>query len=57
MGLCAPGEVHDLGLLMILELLRHAGAAAKLVDNNQASDELRGVVKNFAPSRFASLVQ
>ena len=32
LGICAPGEVHDLGLLMLLELLRHAGAAANLVD-------------------------
>jgi predicted PurR-regulated permease PerM/methanogenic corrinoid protein MtbC1 len=49
LGLCAPGEVHDLGLLMMLELLRHAGAAAKLVNNQQTLDELRGVVKNVAP--------
>ena len=49
LGLCAPGEVHDLGLLMILELLRHAGAAAKLVEEGKSLDELRSCVTEFAP--------
>ncbi len=49
LGLCAPGEVHDLGLLMLLELLRHAGAAAKLADEGKSPDELRGLIKDFAP--------
>jgi hypothetical protein len=41
LGMSAPGDVHDLGLLMILELLRHAGAAAKMVDAGQTPDEIR----------------
>jgi predicted PurR-regulated permease PerM/methylmalonyl-CoA mutase cobalamin-binding subunit len=49
LGMCAPGDVHDLGLLMILELLRHAGAAAKLVDASQTPDQIRVFVKSFMP--------
>jgi len=49
LGLCAPGEVHDLGLLMLLELLRHAGAAALLVDDPKSAEEMRPAVTEFAP--------
>jgi hypothetical protein len=49
LGVCAPGEVHSLGLLMVLELLRHAGAAIKLVDDGESLEELRTVVKKFSP--------
>ena len=48
-GICAPGEVHSLGLLMILELLRHAGAAIRLVEDAASSEELRLAVGKFAP--------
>ena len=48
LGICAPGEVHDLGLLMLLELLRHAGAAANLI-NQESSSELRDFIKRYAP--------
>jgi predicted PurR-regulated permease PerM len=48
LGICAPGEVHDLGLLMLLELIRHAGAAANLVDH-KSPDEIRDFVKRYAP--------
>jgi len=48
LGICAPGEVHDLGLLMLLELVRHAGAAANLIDD-KSPDEIRDFVKRYAP--------
>ncbi len=48
LGICAPGEVHNLGLLMLLELMRHAGAAANLVDH-KSPDEIRDFVKRYAP--------
>ena len=48
LGLCAPGEVHDLGLLMLLELLRHSGAAANLIDQTTPGG-VRDFVKRYAP--------
>jgi B12 binding domain/AI-2E family transporter len=48
LGICAPGEVHDVGLLMLLELLRHSGAAANLIDNATAGG-VRDFVKRYAP--------
>ena len=48
LGMCAPGEVHDLGLLILLELLRHSGAAANLIEQ-KSPDELREFVKRYAP--------
>src|SRR6202158_1012984 len=48
LGICAPGEVHDLGLLMLLELVRHAGAAANLI-YDKSPDEIRDFVKRYAP--------
>jgi methylmalonyl-CoA mutase cobalamin-binding subunit len=48
LGVRAPGEVHDLGLLMLLELLRHAGAAANLVAK-ETPEEIREFVKGYAP--------
>ena len=48
LGLCAPGEVHDLGLLMLLELLRHAGAAATLIDQTTPAG-VRDFVRRYAP--------
>jgi predicted PurR-regulated permease PerM len=49
LGVCAPGEVHDLGLLMVLQLLRHAGAAIRFVDWNKSPEDGRILVKSFAP--------
>ena len=48
MGVCAPGEVHDLGLLMLLELLRHSGAAANLIDQTTPGG-VRDFLKRYAP--------
>jgi predicted PurR-regulated permease PerM len=47
-GICAPGEVHDLGLLMLLELLRHSGAAANLIDQTTPGG-VRDFLKRYAP--------
>lgn len=48
LGICAPGEVHSLGLLMLLELLRHSGAAANLIAK-ETVDEIREFVKEYSP--------
>jgi len=48
LGVCAPGEVHDLGLLMLLELLRHSGAAATLIDN-AVPGGVRDFIKRYSP--------
>jgi len=48
LGICAPGEVHNLGLLMLLELMRHAGVAANLIDD-KPPEEIRDFVKRYAP--------
>jgi hypothetical protein len=48
LGVCPPGEVHNLGLLMVLQLLGHAGAAVKLAEGSSAG-ELRTLTKKFAP--------
>jgi methanogenic corrinoid protein MtbC1 len=49
LGACAPGEVHRLGLLMLLELLRRSGAAANFLDEAKSSAEIRDFVKRYAP--------
>lgn len=49
LGVCAPGEVHRLGLQMLLELLRRAGAAANLLAESKSSAEIRHFVKTYAP--------
>ena len=48
LGICAPGEVHDLGLMMLLELLRHSGAAANLIDEATPGG-VREFLKRYAP--------
>ena len=49
LGICTIGEVHSLGLLMVLELLRHSGAATKLISDGESLDEVRKLVKKFSP--------
>ena len=48
LGVCAPGEVHDVGLMMLLELLRHSGAAANLIDRTTPGG-VRDFLKRYAP--------
>jgi predicted PurR-regulated permease PerM/methanogenic corrinoid protein MtbC1 len=49
LGICAPGDVHSLGLLILLELLRHEGAAATLMDPTKTPDEIRHFASRFQP--------
>jgi predicted PurR-regulated permease PerM/methylmalonyl-CoA mutase cobalamin-binding subunit len=49
LGVCAPTEVHNLGLLMILELFRHAGATVRFLGENKSLDEARDVARRFSP--------
>lgn len=45
LGICPPEEVHDLGLLMLLELCREAGAATLFIDSRtvrEAIESARG---------------
>jgi len=48
-GLCAPGEVHSLGLLMVLEMLRQDGAVATFVGENKSASETREFVGRYSP--------
>jgi len=50
LGACVPGEVHRLGLQMLLELLRRSGAAANYLDETKSSAEIREFVKRYAPN-------
>ncbi len=49
LGVVAPNETHDLGLLMVLELLRHDGVAASFAGANKSVAELCDLVKRFTP--------
>src|SRR5713101_7259883 len=49
LGICAPGDVHSLGLLMLLELLRNEGAAATLIDPSKTQEEIRHFASRFQP--------
>src|SRR4029077_7181551 len=49
LGVCAPGEGHSFGLLMLLELLRQDGAAASFVGHNKSAEEVRGFARCFTP--------
>jgi uncharacterized protein (DUF885 family) len=46
---CAPGEVHNFGLQIVLELLRQVGAAGKMVEGTKSQQEVREFVKSFSP--------
>jgi predicted PurR-regulated permease PerM/methanogenic corrinoid protein MtbC1 len=49
LGVCVPGEVHRLGLQILLELLRRSGAAANFLDESKSPAEIREFVKHYAP--------
>ena len=49
LGVCVPGEVHRLGLQILLELLRRAGTAANFLDESKSSAEICEFVKHYAP--------
>jgi MerR family transcriptional regulator, light-induced transcriptional regulator len=49
LGLCAPGEVHTLGLKILLELLRQDGVAATFLGEGKTAAEIEGYAKRFVP--------
>jgi predicted PurR-regulated permease PerM/methylmalonyl-CoA mutase cobalamin-binding subunit len=48
-GVCPPDEVHNLGLLIVLELFRSAGAAVKFVGEGKSTQEIRELTRLFSP--------
>ncbi len=48
-GIAPPGEVHSLGLLMLLELLRRTGIAANFFGMDKSAEEICAFVKQYAP--------
>jgi len=49
LGVAAPGEVHNLGLLMLLELLRRTGISANVLDASKTPAEICAFVSQYAP--------
>jgi predicted PurR-regulated permease PerM/methylmalonyl-CoA mutase cobalamin-binding subunit len=49
LGIAAPGEVHNLGLLMLLELLRRTGIAANVLDAAKSPGGICAFVGQYAP--------
>ncbi len=49
LGMCAPGEQHSLGVLMLLAMLYEDGITTRFIDSSEAVDELRKYVRRFAP--------
>jgi predicted PurR-regulated permease PerM/methanogenic corrinoid protein MtbC1 len=48
-GIVPPGEVHSLGLLMLLELLRRTGIAANFFGMDKSAAEICAFVNQYAP--------
>lgn len=48
-GLCPPREVHSLGILMLLEMLRQDGAVTTFVGENKSALETREFVERYSP--------
>jgi hypothetical protein len=49
LGVCAPGEEHALGVLMLLELLRIDGFAANFVGDDKSAAEVTEHATRFGP--------
>jgi predicted PurR-regulated permease PerM/methylmalonyl-CoA mutase cobalamin-binding subunit len=49
-GVCAPGEVHTLGLKILLELLRQDGVAATFLGDSKTTEEIEEFAKRFFPN-------
>ena len=49
LGVMAPGEVHFLGLLMLLELLRKEGVVATFAGEDKSQVDICELVKRFTP--------
>lgn len=48
-GVCPPGEVHSLGLLMLLESLRQDGAAATFLGEGKSLTEASDFIRRDSP--------
>jgi len=48
-AICAPGEVHNLALLILVQLVRQDEVAATLFSENKTAAELRDFIRGFAP--------
>jgi methanogenic corrinoid protein MtbC1 len=49
LGICPPPEIHSVGLLIFLELVRQDGAAANFAGEGKSTEELGEFAKRFAP--------
>jgi predicted PurR-regulated permease PerM/methylmalonyl-CoA mutase cobalamin-binding subunit len=49
LGVCAPNEVHRLGLQVLLELLRRVGVAANFLEEGKSPAEIRAFVNRYGP--------
>jgi predicted PurR-regulated permease PerM len=49
LGICIPGEVHNLALLILTQLMRRDEVAATLVSENKTTVELRDFIRGFGP--------
>jgi len=49
LGVAAPDEVHNLGLLMLLELLRRTGIAVNVLDAAKSPAEICAFVSRYGP--------
>lgn len=49
LAICGPGEVHNLALLTLVQLVRQDEVAATLVSENKTAAELREFIRGFAP--------
>jgi methanogenic corrinoid protein MtbC1 len=49
LAIAAPGEVHSLGLLMLVELLRRTGCAANFIDASKSPVEICAFVNQYGP--------
>ena len=49
-GVCAPGELHTLGLKILLELLRQDGVAATFLGDGKSAAEIEEFAKRFFPN-------
>jgi predicted PurR-regulated permease PerM/methanogenic corrinoid protein MtbC1 len=49
LGICAPGESHSLGLMIVLELLRQDGIAASFAGENKTPAEIRDFANRYTP--------
>jgi len=50
LGVCAPGEIHTLGLKILLELFRQDGVAATFLGEGKTADEIVEFAKRFLPN-------